>query len=96
MLFFNAHVDERSEIFRTVLLPHVRVGRRCRIRRAIIDEGCVIPDDTVIGENQEADARRFHVTENGVVLVTGEMLAELSRQENRPHEAAAARSGTTA
>jgi glucose-1-phosphate adenylyltransferase len=88
LLFFNAHVEERSEIYRSVLLPHVRVGKRCRIRRAILDEGCVIPDDTVIGESREADARRFHVTERGVVLVTADMLTAAARQEpgarNRP------------
>jgi len=31
----------------------------------------------VIGEDAEADARRFHRTEGGVVLVTREMLDRL-------------------
>ena len=32
--------------------------------------------DTVIGEDLQADAERFHVSEEGVVLVTGEMLGQ--------------------
>jgi len=32
-----------------VILPRVRVGERCVIRRAIIDEGSLIPDDMQIG-----------------------------------------------
>ena len=74
LLFFNVTVDERSEIFRSVVLPHVTVGRGCRISRAIIDEGCTIPDGTVIGEDSARDRERFHVTEQGVVLVTQDML----------------------
>jgi glucose-1-phosphate adenylyltransferase len=80
LLFFNVTVDERTEIFRSVVLPHVAVGRGCRISRAIIDEGCTIPDGTVIGENSVRDQERFHVTEQGVVLVTQDMLrTEASR-----------------
>jgi glucose-1-phosphate adenylyltransferase len=75
LLFFNSHVQERSEVYRSVLLPHVRIGRNCRISRAILDEGCVVPDGMQIGEDPAADSHRFHVTERGVVLVTPEMLA---------------------
>ena len=75
LLFFNVTVDEGSDIYRTVVMPYVRVGRGCRISRAIIDEGCVVPDGTVIGEDLALDQERFHVTEQGIVLVTPDMLA---------------------
>jgi glucose-1-phosphate adenylyltransferase len=74
LLFVNTHVSERSHIYRSVLLPNVRVGCNCRISRAILDEGCVVPDGTHIGENPQADRERFHVTARGVVLVTPDML----------------------
>jgi glucose-1-phosphate adenylyltransferase len=44
------------------------------VRKAIIDTGCVIPDGMQIGCNPEEDARRFYVTEKGIVLVTRDML----------------------
>ncbi|MFO1356976.1 MAG: glucose-1-phosphate adenylyltransferase [Gammaproteobacteria bacterium] len=75
LLFVNSHVQERSSVFRSVLLPNVRVGRGCRIQRAILDDGCVVPDGTQIGVDRAADAARFHVTEGGIVLVIPEMLA---------------------
>jgi glucose-1-phosphate adenylyltransferase len=85
LLFFDVTVDERSEIFRSVLLPHVTVGRGCRISRAIIDEGCSVPDGMVIGMDTSLDRERFHVTDQGVVLVTEDMLrAELSRPAGQP------------
>jgi glucose-1-phosphate adenylyltransferase len=74
VLFVNARVEARSLVEDALLLPGVRIGRDCRIRRAVIDEGCAIPDGTVIGENPERDARLYHVSPGGVTLVTPEML----------------------
>jgi glucose-1-phosphate adenylyltransferase len=37
----------------------------------------VIPDDMVIGEDAEADAKRFYRSENGITLVTRGMLEKL-------------------
>ena len=64
----------------TVVLPEVVINRHCRIRRAVIDKGCVIPPNTIIGEDPEADAARFHLTDGGVVLVTPEMLGQNMHQ----------------
>ncbi len=77
MLFTNVRVEERSAIERSLLLTDVRIGRRCTVRNAIIDTGCSVPDDTQIGVNPEEDARRFYLSEKGIVLVTRDMLAKL-------------------
>ena len=74
LLFTNVHVEERSMIERALVLTDVRIGRGCTVRNAIIDTGCVIPDGMQIGCNREEDARRFYVTEKGIVLVTRDML----------------------
>jgi len=74
MLFSNVRVDEKSQLTQAVVLPHVRIGRNCRIVRAVIDEHCVIPDDTSIGVDRAADEKRFEVTADGVVLVCPHML----------------------
>jgi len=77
LLFSDVRIEERTSIYRSVILPHAEIGRGCTISRAIIDEGCEVPDDMRIGVDHEADARRFHVTESGVVLVTADMLRAL-------------------
>ncbi|HEX6995307.1 MAG TPA: glucose-1-phosphate adenylyltransferase [Gammaproteobacteria bacterium] len=74
LLFFNVRVAERSLVYRSVVLPNVSIGRDCHIERAIIDEDTVVPDGTVIGLDRDADRRRFYVSEQGVVLVTRDML----------------------
>lgn len=60
-----------------VLLSEVWVGRSCRLRRCVIDRVCVISEGMVIGENVEEDVRRFYRLEEGIVLVTREMLRKL-------------------
>jgi glucose-1-phosphate adenylyltransferase len=74
LLFSNVRVDERSRIERSVILPGVHIGSGCTIVNAVIDEGCEIPDGTSIGVDPEADRARFSVTDQGVVLVTPDML----------------------
>lgn len=76
LLFSNVKVHSFSTVKDSVLLPEVKVGRHCRISRAVIDRGCDLPEGTVIGEDREADAKRFRVTPNGITLVTPEMLGQ--------------------
>ena len=77
LLFSNCRVNSHARTRDTVVLPDVDVGRHARLNRVVIDRGCRIPEGMVIGEDPETDARRFHVSEGGVTLVTPEMLAEL-------------------
>ncbi|HQR24890.1 MAG TPA: sugar phosphate nucleotidyltransferase, partial [Steroidobacteraceae bacterium] len=79
LLFSNVRVHDWSSIDRSVVLPRVRVGERCVIRGAIIDEGAIIPDGTHIGVDPVADAERYYVTEGGVALVTSAMLRGASK-----------------
>lgn len=73
----GCRVHSYSSIKDSVLLPRVEVGCNCRIQKAVIDKGCIIPDGTVIGENLEEDVKRFYVEEaSGIVLVTPEMLGQ--------------------
>ena len=77
LLFSNVRVNSYSEVDHSVVLPDVNIGRNCRITKAVIDRGCDIPEGTIIGEDPQADAERFYVSEQGVVLVTPEMLGQV-------------------
>ena len=64
-----------STVDESVVLPEAEIGQNCTIRKAIIDRGTIIPDNMEIGVNHDHDRERgFRVSENGVVLVTPEML----------------------
>lgn len=75
LLFSNVKVHSYAYIEQTVVLPDVNVGRNTRIHRAILDRGCNIPENMVIGKNHDEDRQRgFRVTDKGIVLVTPDML----------------------
>ncbi|MEL7298204.1 MAG: glucose-1-phosphate adenylyltransferase [Pseudomonadota bacterium] len=77
VLFSNVHVHSFSSVNESVVLPDVRIGERCRVNRAIIDRGAILPEGTVIGEDPDADrARGFRVTDTGITLVTPDMLGQ--------------------
>ena len=78
VLFSSVRVHSYAEVNWSVLLPEVQIGRSARLTRAVIDRGCHIPDGMVIGEDAALDAERFHRSENGITLVTAEMLAKLA------------------
>lgn len=81
LLFNDVRVDSYTTIRDSVILQNVEIGKNCRITRAIIDCGVMIPDNTVIGEDMDLDRARFHVSPKGVVLVTSEMLGQTPRMK---------------
>jgi len=76
VLFSNVEVNSFSTVEDCVVLPDVIIGRHCRLKKVVLDKGCEVPEGTVIGEDLEADAERYHVSSEGVVLVTPEMLGQ--------------------
>jgi len=59
----------------------VTVSRNCRLKKVVIDRGCVVPEGLVVGEDPVLDAQRFERTEGGVVLINSEMLSKLTPSE---------------
>jgi glucose-1-phosphate adenylyltransferase len=82
LLFSNVKLNSYSSLEEAIILPNVNIGRNCRIKKVVIDKGVSIPPNTVIGENIEEDAKRFYVSEGGVVLVTPEMLEQKIHNAN--------------
>jgi glucose-1-phosphate adenylyltransferase len=79
LLFTNVRVEAGSLIERTLVFPDARIGTNCIVRNAIIDTAGDVPDGARIGVDPAEDARRFYITEKGVVLATREMLAKLPK-----------------
>jgi glucose-1-phosphate adenylyltransferase len=77
MLYSRVRANAGSLIADSVVLPDVEIGEKCRISRAIIDRGSIIPAGTIIGEDHDADRKRgFRVTDSGLTLVTPDMLGQ--------------------
>jgi glucose-1-phosphate adenylyltransferase len=55
----------------SILFDNCDIGRRARVRRAILDKNVRIPEDALIGYDLEYDRQLYHVTESGIVVIEG-------------------------
>ncbi len=76
LLFSNVHVHSYSTIEDSVLLPNVKVARNVTLKRVVVDKNCVIPEGLTVGVNREEDAKRFFISDNGIALITPDMLGQ--------------------
>ena len=66
----GVHVHAGAEVEGCVIMDNCDIGRRAKLRRAILDKNISIPEDTTIGYDLEADrGRGWHVTESGIVVI---------------------------
>jgi glucose-1-phosphate adenylyltransferase len=75
----KVRVNSYSYVEGSILFENVIIGRHCKIRRAIVDKHVDIPPHTEIGYDLERDAKRFHVTESGIVVIPKGMRVEPAR-----------------
>jgi len=61
----NAYVED------SIIFDNCDIGRRARVRRAILDKNVRVPEDATIGYDLERDRQLYHVTESGIVVVEG-------------------------
>ena len=64
-------VHSHAEVEDCVVFDNVDIGRDCKIRRAIIEKHVRIPPGTVIGYDAAEDAKRYHLTDSGLVVIEG-------------------------
>ncbi|MDE3208316.1 MAG: glucose-1-phosphate adenylyltransferase, partial [Pseudomonadota bacterium] len=76
IMFTNVHVHSYAEVVDSVILPEVSIGRHVRLRKVIVDKGCVLPEGLEIGFHPEEDAKHYYVTDSGITLVTPQMLGQ--------------------
>ena len=72
VLGYDVRVNSFCDVQGSIIFNHVNVGRHSKIRNAIIDRHVNLPEHTVIGYDPEEDKKRYHVSENGVVVVVRE------------------------
>ncbi|HSM43366.1 MAG TPA: glucose-1-phosphate adenylyltransferase [Afifellaceae bacterium] len=77
LLFTGVRTHSFSELDGVVALPQVTVNRGAKLKNVVIDRGVEIPENLVVGEDPELDAKRFRRTEKGVCLITKPMIQKL-------------------
>jgi glucose-1-phosphate adenylyltransferase len=55
----------------SIVLDNCDIGRRAKVRNAILDKNVRVPEDAMIGYDLDKDRKLFHVTESGIVVIEG-------------------------
>ena len=74
LLFTGCRTHSFSTLEHVVALPSVVVNRKAELKNCVIDRGVIIPEGLVVGKDPEADAKWFRRTDNGIVLITQDMV----------------------
>ncbi|HEY7389734.1 MAG TPA: glucose-1-phosphate adenylyltransferase [Bryobacteraceae bacterium] len=67
----NVRVHAGALVEESIILDSCDIGRRARIRKAILDKNVRVPEDTCIGYDLDRDRQFHHVTPSGIVVVEG-------------------------
>ena len=69
VLSSNVIVESWADVDESVILDDVIIGRRCTVKKAIIDKQNTLPEGTEIGVHPQEDRDRFTVTPRGITVV---------------------------
>lgn len=65
----NVRINDGATVVDSIIFDAVEVGEGCQLVNCIIDKHVKIPPYTQIGINRFEDAKRFKISESGVVVV---------------------------
>jgi len=64
-------VHAGAEVEDSVIFDNCDIGRRSKVRRAILDKNVRVPEGATIGYDLERDRSLYQVTDSGIVVVEG-------------------------
>ena len=67
----GVRIHSHAVVEESIIFDNCDIGRRARVRRAILDKNVRVPPDTMIGYDLERDRQLYYVTESGIVVVEG-------------------------
>ncbi len=67
----HVRVHSGAVVEDSVIFDNCDIGRRARVRNAILDKNVRVPEDAEIGYDLERDRERYFVTDSGIVVIEG-------------------------
>jgi len=65
----RVRLEQNCEVDESILCSGVVIGKGAKVQKTIIDKWVRVPEEARIGYDREEDAKRFNVTESGIVVV---------------------------
>jgi glucose-1-phosphate adenylyltransferase len=67
----GVRIHTGASVIDSVIFDNCDIGRRAKVKRAILDKNVKVPPGTEIGYNLDEDRKKYHVTDSGIVVVEG-------------------------
>jgi glucose-1-phosphate adenylyltransferase len=67
----GVRVHSGAYIEESIIFDNCDIGRRAKVRRAILDKNVKVPEEATIGYDLAEDRKRYYVTDTGIVVVEG-------------------------
>ena len=67
----GVRIHTGASIEDSVIFDNCDIGRRAKVKRAILDKNVKVPPGAEIGYNLEEDRQKYHVTDSGIVVIEG-------------------------
>jgi glucose-1-phosphate adenylyltransferase len=65
----DVRVEEGCVVEDSIVMDGTRLEKGVRLHRAIVDRFNRLEQDTIVGEDREEDARRWHHDDSGIVVI---------------------------
>ncbi len=69
ILSAKVRVNENAYVEASIIFDYVHIGAGAKLRHCIVDKHVQIPEGVTIGFDKDEDAKRFTISDNGVVVV---------------------------
>lgn len=69
VISYGVRINSGATVKESILLPGAVIGENAFLQRTIVDEGVIIPPNSVIGVDFEDNSKRFFVTKSGIVVI---------------------------
>ena len=67
----GVRVHSGAYIEESIIFDNCDIGRRAKVRRAILDKNVKVPEEATIGYDLAEDRKHYYVTDTGIVVVEG-------------------------
>lgn len=70
VLFPRVSIGNAAVVINSILFEGVKLGEGAHLENCVVDKHVEIPPGTVIGVDKKKDAECFHISDNGVVVIS--------------------------
>jgi glucose-1-phosphate adenylyltransferase len=65
----GVQIGRQTEVLDSIVFEGVQIGKNVRLKKVIVDKNSIVPDDFVIGYDEQQDGRHFKLYGEGIRIV---------------------------